>query len=75
MNTKEVLFALDWLTRNGELRDYDDEIANRIEDAKAIVRSHSELLAAAKGVIEHPGLYGPYRDALKDAIANAEKLP
>jgi len=34
----EIGKALDWLTRTGDLRDYDDEIANRIEDAKTIVR-------------------------------------
>ncbi len=47
MMTKEILSALDWLTKNGELRDYDDEIANRIEDVKDIVRLHDRLLAAA----------------------------
>lgn len=73
MNTKEVLSALDWLTKNGDLFDYDDEIADRIEDAKDIIRSHDRLLEAAKGVIAHPGLYGPYRDALQAAIAAAEE--
>lgn len=31
--------ALDWLLANGELADYDDEIANRVSDAAKIVRA------------------------------------
>lgn len=45
----EVGKVLDWLTRNGELRDYDDEIANRIEDAKTIVRGVMQLRAEEIG--------------------------
>ena len=45
----EVGKALDRLTQNGEIRDYDDEIANRIEDAKDIIRGigtvHGEIVA------------------------------
>jgi non-ribosomal peptide synthetase component E (peptide arylation enzyme) len=41
----EVGKVLDWLTRTGDLRDYDDEIANRIEDAKTIVRGVVALAA------------------------------
>ena len=40
-----VVRALDMLTANGELADYDDEIANRVEDAKRIVRGVCELAA------------------------------
>lgn len=43
----EVGKVLDWLTANGELRDYDDEIANRIEDAKTIVRGVVTLAKTA----------------------------
>lgn len=45
----EVGKVLEWLTRNGELRDYDDEIANRIEDAKTIIRGVMQLRAEEIG--------------------------
>ena len=38
-NSRDVLRVLDMLTENGNLRDYDDELANRVEDAKDIVRA------------------------------------
>lgn len=38
-NSRDVLRVLDMLTENGNLRDYDDEMANRVEDAKDIVRA------------------------------------
>ena len=50
-DSNEVISALNILTRNGELSDYDDEIANRLEDAKWIVRhwqhARGALLALA----------------------------
>jgi hypothetical protein len=57
--TKEVLQVLDWLTCNpvfvqildGREPRNNEDIANRLEDAKGIVRSHVELLEAAKRVL------------------------
>lgn len=36
-NAHDALNVLNVLTANGNLRDYDDEMANRVEDAKDII--------------------------------------
>ena len=43
-NHRDVLRVLDMLTENGNLRDYDDELANRVEDAKDIVRHWAAMV-------------------------------
>jgi len=45
-NSRDVLRVLDALTENGNLRDYDDEMANRVEDAKEIVRAFIAMFEA-----------------------------
>jgi hypothetical protein len=45
-NSRDVLRVLDALTANGNLRDYDDEMANRVEDAKDIVRAFVAMFEA-----------------------------
>lgn len=45
-NSRDVLRVLDALTANGNLRDYDDEMANRVEDAKDIVRAFIAMFEA-----------------------------
>lgn len=45
-NSRDVLRVLDALTANGNLRDYDDEMANRVEDAKDIVRAFISMFEA-----------------------------
>ena len=46
-NSRDAIGVLDMLTANGNLRDYDDELANRVEDAKDIVRSWRAMVEAA----------------------------
>lgn len=43
-NHRDVLRVLDMITANGNLRDYDDELANRVEDAKDIVRHWANMV-------------------------------
>lgn len=43
-NSKDAIRVLGMLLENGELRDYDDELANRVEDAKDIIRSWQEII-------------------------------
>ena len=47
-NSRDVLRVLDMLTENGNLRDYDDEMANRVEDAKDIVRAFVRMFEDVK---------------------------
>ena len=47
-NSRDVLRVLDMLTENGNLRDYDDEMANRVEDAKDIVRAFIRMFEDVK---------------------------
>lgn len=48
-NSYDVIKALNILTANGNLRDYDDELANRVEDAKDIVRCFIRIFEAQGG--------------------------
>lgn len=43
-NSDDAIRALNILLRRGELRDYDDELANRVEDAKDIIRSWQAVM-------------------------------
>ena len=40
----DAIRVLNLLLENGELRDYDDELANRVEDAKEIIRSWQAVM-------------------------------
>jgi len=43
-NSDDAIRVLNMLLQNGELRDYDDELANRVEDAKDIIRSWQAVM-------------------------------
>lgn len=66
----ETLSALKHITRNGELRDYDDELANRVEDAKYMVERFPALHAA----LAVPTVWSEdERDGMAAAFAEASK--
>lgn len=43
-NSDDAIRVLNMFLQNGELRDYDDELANRVEDAKDIIRSWQAVM-------------------------------
>jgi len=43
-SSDDAIRVLNLLLQNGNLRDYDDELANRVEDAKDIIRSWQAVM-------------------------------